>query len=258
MNAGTPLPIVLSIPHGALTIPPELQDRVALTPADIFAEADAYTADFYDVGADVAGVVRADAARAIIDVNRAPDELPPVHKDGVIKVLSSYGKPTFSPGKTPAAGLSQQLLQRYYHPYHAALRRQLQTGPAKLGLDCHAMEPIGPPHGRGAGKPRPLFCLSNVNGKSADNSLLEKLAAALMHGFGVARGDVLFNDPFQGGYIVKTYGKQPLPWLQLEMNKKLYLRKPWYDETRHTVHPDAIQTMRRAFRQTLQFLVAYL
>ena len=42
------LPIAIVLPHAGLQIPPELTDRLALTPEQIFNEADAYTDLIYD------------------------------------------------------------------------------------------------------------------------------------------------------------------------------------------------------------------
>ena len=44
------------------------------------------------------------------------------------------------------------------------------------------------------------------------------------------RNEISINDPFHGGHITKTYGNKPVPWIQVEMNRDLYLTEPWFDQ----------------------------
>ncbi|MBE2221674.1 MAG: N-formylglutamate amidohydrolase, partial [Anaerolineae bacterium] len=66
----TKLPIAIIIPHGGLAIPPELEGRIALTPEQIFNEADAYVDDIFDYQHRVLHWMNFPYARGILDVNR--------------------------------------------------------------------------------------------------------------------------------------------------------------------------------------------
>ena len=57
--------------------------------------------------------------------------------------------------------------------------------------------------------------------------MANRLAACFREGFGLEKKDVVLNKPFAGGYITRAYGKGALPWVQVEMNRSLYLSKPW-------------------------------
>jgi N-formylglutamate deformylase len=46
---------------------------------------------------------------------------------------------------------------------------------------------------------------------------------------------VTLNEPFSGGFITRTHGNNPIPWIQLEINRSLYLRPPWYDASKWTI-----------------------
>ena len=76
-----------------------------------------------------------------------------------------------------------------------------------------------------------MFCISNQNGKTSSPELIERLASCISESFEIDRKEISLNDPFHGGYITKTYGNNPLPWIQVEMNRDLYLSEPWFEIT---------------------------
>jgi N-formylglutamate deformylase len=79
------LPVLISIPHGGRMMPDELRERVCLNYDELFADGDAFTDEIYDLGNRAACVIKAEIARAFVDLNRAPNDLPPHNTDGVIK-----------------------------------------------------------------------------------------------------------------------------------------------------------------------------
>ena len=48
------------------------------------------------------------------------------------------------------------------------------------------------------------------------------------------------NEPFSGGFITRTHGNNPIPWIQLEINRSLYLRRPWHDASKWTISEDRV------------------
>ena len=85
MSGAEPLPVVVSVPHGGRERPPELDGAVALDDTDLFADVDAFTDTIYGVSGRVAHLEIASIARTFVDLNRAPDDLPPANPDGVVK-----------------------------------------------------------------------------------------------------------------------------------------------------------------------------
>ena len=248
------LPILLSIPHGGSRVPKELRHRVCITPHDLFEDGDAYTLDIYDLGDEVARVVKTDTARAFVDMNRAPDERPPEFPDGVVKSATCFQRPIYEPGLEPDDKLTGVLIERYHSPYHAQLKKAgLMTG-LKLALDCHSMLPLAPPIDDDQGESRPLFCLGTLDGATAPAVLLEELAAAVAGGFGIPLERIGLNEPFRGGYIARRHGRGSLPWIQVEMNRCLYLEKPFYDRDTLRVDTGRILELRECFRKALQCL----
>lgn len=230
-----PLPVLVSIPHGGTREPAELAGRIAASRADILDDSDAFTAEIYGLrrGIDVEEVVAADVARAFVDANRHPEEAGPSHPDGAVKSETCFGAPLYGRGEGPDGLLAAEIIARHHGGYHSALRKALSNPRLRLCVDCHSMAAEAPPRSSpdGAGAPRPAFCLSDAGGTACPRARTERLAACVAASFGVRRADVRIDDPFAGGHIVRTYGTGGaggggVPWVQIEMNRSLYLGGP--------------------------------
>lgn len=215
------LPFLLSIPHGGLCVPECVADRIAIDQTGILEDADCFTPEIYDLSEQVAAVVRADVARAIVDLNRDVSEMPPDFPDGVIKSMTCCGKPVYRQGCFPGPALVDELLAKYYRPYHETLNRR--QAEAVIGFDCHSMASKGPPLGPDPGQPRPVVNLGNVHGRSCEMRVLELLADCFRDVFKLDQTDISLNAPFAGGYITRTYGMHEIRWIQIELNRSLYL-----------------------------------
>jgi formiminoglutamase len=224
------LPILISIPHGGHFIPESLKKNVMLSSVDLLDDSDAFTQDIYDIGNHAEHVFKADIARAIIDLNRSLDQLPPKFPDGVIKSHTCYGKQIYQKGMEPDQNLINQLIQSYYLPYHDQIKKTL-INPNKiaLALDCHSMAAIGPEIAKDKGEKRPLMCLGNAWGKTCSEQLITKLSDCFCRSFGFQPHDIKINKPFAGGYITQTYGNINVPWIQVEMSRALYLSPKYFD-----------------------------
>lgn len=77
------LPLLVSVPHAGLQVPPEVEDICILNDKDIVSDSDEGAAEtYYGLAKYCHGFVASDIARALIDLNRAPDD---IGGDGVIK-----------------------------------------------------------------------------------------------------------------------------------------------------------------------------
>ena len=81
---------------------------------------------------------------------------------------------------------------------------------------------------------------------------LETLAACFRDVFALREEDVSMNDPFSGGFIARTYGGAPIPWIQIEINRSFYLRPPWYDASRLTMSTARLQELQALLWQVLR------
>ena len=207
------LPLLVSVPHAGLRVPAEVESLCALSQAEIAADSDGGAGEIYAIEAEVGAFVTTEIARAVVDMNRARDDL---RLDGVIKTHSSYMVGVW---ERPLAAVEVEgLLAAYYDPYHARLTELGAAGRWPLGVDCHTMAAVGPPVGPDPGRDRPWVCVSN-----ADGTCPQEWIHTLREGFQEQLdGPVRINDPFRGGYICLSHSSE-VPWVQIELSRESYL-----------------------------------
>lgn len=248
-------PILLSIPHGGRKRPIELDEFLCINDKDLFDDSDPFVIEIYNLKDKVQTVIKTDVARAFVDLNRSPDDLPPKNPDGVIKSSTCYQKPIYVKGKEPDKKMIEKLLQSYYFTYHNQLIQACQDKEVVLALDCHSMASTAPnisPDGEH--KKRPKFCISNQEGKSCSNEILKNLADSISKSFSIPKSDISLNEPFKGGHITKTYGNNPIPWIQVEMNRDFYLSEEWFDAKSLKVEQKRLEDLNKMFENTIEDL----
>lgn len=201
-------PLLMSVPHAGVSVPPEVEELCILKATDIQSDSDEGAAEIYlSLQSQVSAFVTTDVARTIIDMNRAENDR---SKDGIVKTHTCWNVPIYR--AFPSEAIIETLMDKYYRPYHANLSRHAEN--LKLGIDCHTMAPNGPPVGPDPGKQRPLICLSNA-GFTCPPDWLTSLAASFEKTF---ETKVSLNVPFKGGYIIRSHARE-LPWVQLELSR---------------------------------------
>lgn len=203
------LPLLVSVPHAGLTIPPEVFHLNRLSLVEIAEDGDQGAWEIYGpLQNRVAQFVTTDIARAFVDMNRAADD---IRKDGVVKTHTCWDIPIYSEPLTPS--LTEKLLERYHRPYHLRLSQLAEEG-LLLALDCHTMAANGPPVGPDPGKLRPQVCIGDGNG-ACPRGWAESLVDCFRGRF---PGEVTLNRPFSGGYITRHHGEE-MPWMQIELSR---------------------------------------
>jgi len=237
-----PVPVLIAVPHAGRAYPSEfaqimrnaasaslrLEDRFV----DLVAEAVAR-----ETGA---ALLVAHAPRAVIDLNRAPDD---VDWDMVAggaperRVRHAAGRRARSglglvPRRLPGLGelwkrrltpdeLAARIAQ-VHEPYHSALATGLESlrdrWGAALLIDLHSMPPLGPKRGADAAAD---FVVGDRFGASCDGSLS---TAALDH-FAAAGRRAAHNRPYAGGYVLDRHGasSRGVHALQVEICRSTYL-----------------------------------
>ena len=203
-----PLPLLMSIPHAGVRVPPEVAHGCLLSPAQIAADGDEHAAAIYDIGAEMRHCVTTDIARAVVDLNRAEDDRRP---DGVVKTHTCFNEPVWR--EPLGERVVETLLARHYRPYHARLSELAGKG-VLLAVDCHTMLAVGPPIGPGPGQQRPRVCLGNADGACPD-AWMACLERSFREQFGP---HVTVNEPFRGGFITRSHADE-MPWVQLELSR---------------------------------------
>ena len=236
------LPVLVAAPHGGRIYPPPLEadmrnpgiaklrledrlvDRLALAVAD-------------QVGA--ASMI-AHAPRAMLDLNRAPDDLDwsmladgkgegPVHSSANRRARSGLGlvpRRVSGVGEIwrrplPFAEVGARLAG-IHEPYHRALARALDDlrrawGNALL-IDLHSMPPLRARH---PGERAVEFVVGDRFGVSC----AEAISARAVHSLGAQERGVAHNRPYAGGYVLDRHGRPTLGIhaIQLEVCRSLYL-----------------------------------
>lgn len=238
-----PVPVVLAVPHAGRAYPASLagimRNHAAATLrledrfVDLVAEAVAR-----ETGA---ALLVAHAPRAMIDLNRSPDDVDwEMVAEGsperrVARLAAGRRARTglgLVPRRLPGLGelwkrrLTQAELDarigQIHRPYHAALAGALEKlrdrWGAALLLDIHSMPPLGPKQGSEAA---PDVVVGDRFGASCSGALS---AAALDH-FAARGCRAAHNRPYAGGYVLDRHAApgRGLHALQIEVCRSAYL-----------------------------------
>jgi N-formylglutamate amidohydrolase len=232
------LPVLVAVPHAGRDYPDEVLTNLRVAPQVLERLEDRH-ADMLLGGVAAAGcaTLTAHAARAWIDLNRAPNEVDP-------QMISDAPRTAFAqPSIKVRGGLGLvprrladhgELWQRpwlrasiakrvsaLHEPYHGALAYALQSLRARFGcallIDLHSMPPLRP-EGKAAA---PQIVIGDRYGRSAGAKLCDLAVRTLTQ-----RGlTVALNHPYAGGYVLERHGRpgRAVHALQVEVDRSLYL-----------------------------------
>jgi len=233
-------------------VPPELYGRIKVGYRDLFLDADPFTRPIYDLGDAVLKVLSTRIARTFVDVNRSEDQMPPENPDGLVKSMTCHKKTIYFPKMEPDARMRRSLTTKYHRPYHQAISDAMINLDAVIGIDCHSMAARSPSiSSEGSRWTRPTFCISNCDSRSASFDLTYALASCIADAFDIPDDKVLVNNPFRGGHIIARHGSKIFPWIQVEMNHKLYLARPWFNSDTFVCSNKRLQDLNAMFLQAL-------
>lgn len=206
-HGGDRMPVLVSVPHAGCAVPERWREACVLGLRGLREDADEQAREVFDVAGHVADFVTTETARAIVDLNRPPNDLGP---DGVVKTETCWKAPVW---KRPLRDdEKKRLLDEHYFPYHDRL--SAPRGDVRCGLDLHTMAATAPPIAPRPGEPRPIACISSADG-TAPQAWVDSLADAFE---AVLPERPRINDPFQGGHITRFHAAE-MPWIQVELNR---------------------------------------
>lgn len=247
-----PYPLLISIPHGGDVIPPEVEGKLKLDKNDLIEDSDAFTRELYDIRGTARKVISAYVLRAVVDPSRPPYDLPPANPDGVVKSHTCYNKKIYKNGYHEDAVLIDELLTKYYTEYHDRLQQAVKRDDIKIAFDCHTMASEAPDIAPDPGESRPVITLGNYHGKACDYETTKKLVKAFRNVFKLKEHHVTINEPFAGGYITRKYGNNPLPWIQIEMNRCLYLDDRWFNPSEMEINENRLKVLNTRFKKVVE------
>lgn len=231
--------VVFSSPHSGRDYPWSFLRTTILDDHTIRTSEDAFVDRLFDCAPQFgAPLLRANAPRAYVDLNRAADELDPALIDGVrrgghnprvasglgvVPRVVANGRAIYR-GKLPLEEADRRIA-RYWHPYHDQLRALLDQARAQFGetvlIDCHSM-----PHeavdavARNCAR-RPEIVIGDRFGASAAPDIVARIEAAFVSsGLTVVR-----NTPFAGAYVTQAYGRPSRAQhaVQIEIDRSIYM-----------------------------------
>lgn len=234
------VPIVLSLPHSGVLTPDTEREHYAQNPEAVALAGDLYVDLLYREAIDFGiTVVRTPYSRFLVDLNRLPDDFSPLSVEGtraradagyhgqrgVIWAVSPDGRPLYhKPFSRSEAALR---LERYYYPYHRALRTHLQKLQNLFGyailIDGHSMPSQGASF---RGTPRADIVPGDLEGRSCAPELTQFVESWWRD----AGYSVQSNRPYRGGAITRVHGKPEdgVHAIQIEINRALYMDEKNY------------------------------
>ncbi|MDQ6681032.1 MAG: N-formylglutamate deformylase [Pseudomonadota bacterium] len=213
-------PLLLSLPHAGQAIPAELRPRFverALAVEDTDWHLDRLYAFARELGASL---IVPQHSRYVIDLNRPPGDAPMypgANNTELCPTRFFTGEPLYRDGAEPDAAEIEQRRERYWQPYHDALRGELERlreahGRAVL-FDGHSIKSQLPWLFEGR---LPDLNLGTAGGASCAPSLRAAAAAVV-----TAQSSYTYavDGRFKGGHITRHYGRPQdgVHALQLEM-----------------------------------------
>ncbi len=220
-------PLLVSIPHTGLAIPPEIEGRL-VSPWLARKDADWWIDRLYDFATGLgATLVHTAVSRTVIDVNRDPSgaTLYPGQATTELCPTSTFdGEPLYRAGREPAAAAIDERRHTYFESYHAALAGEITRLAAEheriIVYDCHSIRSSVPRLFEGL---LPVFSIGTNSGASCDEDLTRRVEA-LCDAAGQSR---VTNGRFKGGYITRRYGNPAggVHAIQMELACRGYMRE---------------------------------
>lgn len=217
------IPLLVSIPHTGVFVPPQMAARFADPVMATGVMADWHMHELYSflplLGIDV---VHAVYHRFVVDLNRPPDAAPLYpgrFETGLVPTQTFQGETIWREPPTPAEVETRREL--YHRPYHAALEKRLREKVAQFGrcylIDAHSVESRA---NRLHGALVEDIFLGDRDGTTCD----PQFTALARDAFGKQGLKVSLNRPYKGGYITAHYPSIPnVQTLQIEMCQRLYM-----------------------------------
>ncbi len=241
VRTGRPLPIVVDSPHSWRDWPAMV--RTVASTAALGSAWDAYVDELWAYALDHrAPLLCAGFHRALVDANRARDDIDPLLLAGVwptplhpseksrrgfglIRRLALPDVPMYD-GRLSVAEVEARI-RDLYDPYHQKLTTLIDDCEARFGyclhLDCHSMKSVGNAMNDDEGTKRPDIVVSDLDGLTAPPLLTAAIADRL-----AALGyRVQVNDPYKGAELIRRHSDVASRRfsVQIEINRALYMNE---------------------------------
>ena len=237
LHRGT-APLLVSLPHDGSAIPDDIAARMT-DDARRAPDTDWHVSKLYDFARGLgASILVPRYSRYVVDLNRPPDDTslyPGQNTTGLCPAVQFSGAPVYRDGESPDAAEIASRVERYWRPYHDALRAELDRLHA-----VHGRAVLWEGHSiRGSDLPflfegrLPDLNLGTATGTSCSPALQSRLESVLGSQDDY---DWVANGRFKGGHITRNYGDpaRGIDAVQLEISQRCYMDENsfGYDETK--------------------------
>lgn len=236
LHRGT-APLFVSLPHDGTHIPDDLAAR--MTPdARRAPDTDWHVSRLYAFARELgASIIVPSHSRYVVDLNRPPDDTslyPGQNTTGLCPIVQFSAAPVYLPGQEPSQDEVGARVERYWRPYHHALREEIDRIRAARGRvvlwEGHSIRSIVPFLFDGR---LPDLNLGTSSGTSCSPALQQRLVAVCERQRDYSH---VVNDRFKGGYITRHYGtpERNVDAVQLELAQRNYMDEDSfvYDEAK--------------------------
>ena len=197
--------VILHVPHASREIPLAVRDALLLDEPALNRELDAMT----DTDTDLLAIAACNQAkvkpwifqnklsRLVIDPERFPDEREVMNQIGMgaVYLKTSDGSDLREIDKVR----DSQLIERFFHPYAAALEETVRSIAIRKGcvtiIDVHSYPRFEHLNGVNKGQRRPAVCLG------VDDFHTPAWLLNLAQSHFLRLGDVIINEPYSGTYV---------------------------------------------------------
>lgn len=243
-------PLFVSLPHDGTKLPADITVRITPTAQQV-PDTDWHVSRLYAFARELgASIIVPKYSRYVVDLNRPPDDVslyPGQNTTGLCPRVQFSGAPIYLPGQEPTPKEIAQRVERYWHPYHAALAQEIARIKAVHGRvvlwEGHSIKSVVPFLFDGR---LPDLNLGTASGASCSPGLQRRLAAVLE-----SRHQYTFavNGRFKGGYITRHYGNPQVDVqaVQLELAQINYM-----DEDGFEYLPERASGVQRLIRELLE------
>ncbi|RKP59001.1 N-formylglutamate deformylase [Pararobbsia silviterrae] len=243
LHRGT-IPLLISIPHVGTHLPDDIAATMHAVARELD-DTDWHLDRLYGFAKDLgASILTPSHSRYVVDLNRPPDGAslyPGRDTTGLFPVDTFDKAPLYLDGQAPDAAAQAARRDRYWQPYHDALRQELDRLKREHGRvllwEAHSIRSVVPRLFDGR---LPDFNFGTADDRSARPGLATLLAdRVVQHGGYSAVG----NGRFKGGYITRHYGtpERGFHAVQLELTQISYMEEtsPYaYDDAKaHAIEP---------------------